>query len=245
MAADRPNKRKRKTPGTSSESGELWLRQRSDARSERRYDPKPGIGVILTMIGGSLAALALGAGAFGQWLRAEADKPHPYAPYLLGAGVGIALAIVLFGQWGARPIRVGDAGVAMERGPGEIDRLGWHDVSAVVLGGGALIFRSNAGSVVIPLRAHPEAAARALDEARRRIPARVEDIRDDALPRPSGDAGQVVSLEPPQVAGLHCKASEQAITFERDARLCGRCGEVYHKDGVPRRCVTCDAPLRA
>jgi hypothetical protein len=55
----------------------------------------------------------------------------------------------------------------------------------------------------------------------------------------------VIDLEPPQVAGLRCKATDRPITFERDARLCGRCGEVYHKDGAPKRCLTCEAQLLA
>lgn len=243
MAADKPTKRKRRTPGTPSGAGESMLRSRGDARSERRFEAKSSPAVLITMLAGSLGAVALGAGVFAQFLRGEGAAPIPYAPYLLAAGVAALLGMVLFGQWGTRPVRVGDAGVAVERGPGEIERLAWHDVTGVALGGGALTFRGVGGSIVIPLGAHPEAAARALAEARRRIPARVEEIAEGALPKPSDAAGQVIALEPPQVAGLHCKASEKVITFERDARLCGRCGEVYHKDGVPRSCVTCDAPL--
>ena len=34
------------------------------------------------------------------------------------------------------------------------------------------------------------------------------------------------------------------IAFEKDARLCGRCGELYHKSGVPYLCLTCDARLK-
>ena len=59
-----------------------------------------------------------------------------------------------------------------------------------------------------------------------------------------GDAGEKLTLEPPQVAGQHCKQSDKLIAFEKDGRLCGRCGEVYHKDSVPQRCLTCDAALK-
>jgi hypothetical protein len=51
-------------------------------------------------------------------------------------------------------------------------------------------------------------------------------------------------LEPPQIAGQSCKATGKVISFEKDARLCGQCGELYHKSGVPDRCLTCDARLR-
>ena len=54
---------------------------------------------------------------------------------------------------------------------------------------------------------------------------------------------QPVTLEPAQVAGQKCKASGKLIAFEKDARLCGRCGEIYHKDSVPKRCEVCDARL--
>jgi hypothetical protein len=70
------------------------------------------------------------------------------------------------------------------------------------------------------------------------------DIKEDALAAPDDAAGEVATLEPPQVAGLRCKATDKIIAFEADARLCGRCGEVYHKEGVPARCGTCDAALR-
>ncbi|AKT38625.1 hypothetical protein [Chondromyces crocatus] len=242
MAADKPTKRKRKSPGTAADVGGAFLRQRSDPRKERRFENSSSVGAVLTMVGGSLAALALGAGVFGQWFRGDGTTPHPYALHLLGAGVAFAIAILLFGQWGSLPVRVGDAGVAVERGT-EVERLGWHDVQGVLLGGGALTFRGAGMSIVIPLRSQPEAAARALAEARTRIPARVKEIDEKALPAPSDAAGQVLSLEPPQIAGLRCKSSDKLISFERDARLCGRCGELYHKDDVPRRCVTCDAPL--
>ena len=244
---DKPSKRKRKSPGPQPEGGALFLRQRSDPRSERRYEARPALAALLTVIAGSLAAVALGAGAYGQWFRAEDAGSHPYAMVLLGAGALVAIAVAIFGQWGSRPIRVGDAGVAVEKGPGEIDRVAWRDVTGVALSGNVLTFRASGAALAIgiPVGAHPQAAARALAEAHARIPARVEGIKDDALPRPDDAAGQVVPLEAPQVAGLHCAASEKLIAFERDARLCGRCGEVYHKDGVPRRCVTCDAPLKA
>src|SRR5262249_18428024 len=103
--------------------------------------------------------------------------------------------------------------------------------------------------ISIPRHVHPQAVARALKEARARIPrhmkeVEVKDVAADAE-KVDDSVGVVVALEPPQVAGLRCKKSDKLIAFERDARLCGRCGELYHKDGVPVRCVTCNARLKA
>ena len=56
-------------------------------------------------------------------------------------------------------------------------------------------------------------------------------------------AGVESVLEPPQLAGLRCAATDRLISFEADARLCGRCGQAYHREGVPAHCKSCDAPL--
>jgi hypothetical protein len=138
---------------------------------------------------------------------------------------------------------VGDSGIAVEKSPAEIERVGWYEVTRVLLSDGVLTFQASGTSASIAVAVHRDAAARALAEARERIPEKV-DVEGDIGPL-DRDAGDVIILEPPQVAGLHCKSSDKLIAFEKDARLCGRCGEVYHKDGAPRRCVTCDAKLRA
>jgi hypothetical protein len=242
MAADKPVKRTRKPSGPSA--GGLFLRQRTDPRTERRFQPGSSPAVAITMLGGSLGALAVGAGVFAQWLRAEDRGPHPYAPYLLAGGVVLFVAVLLFGRWAPRPLRVGDAGVAVEKGAGELERIAWCDVTRLLLTDAALTLQSAAGSITIPLSVHPQAAARVFAEARSRIPAHTEPFKDDALPRPDDGAGEVVPLDLPQVAGQRCKSSDKLIAFEADARLCGRCGELYHKDSVPQRCATCEAPLR-
>src|SRR5262249_44333532 len=123
--------------------------------------------------------------------------------------------------------------------------LAWCDVTNVVYAAGALTFQASGRSITIPVAGHPQAAARALAEAGERLPKRVEDLEAKDLPLPDPEAGEVLRLEPPQVAGQRCKATDKLIAFERDARLCGRCGELYHKDGVPTRCLTCHAPLLA
>ncbi|KYF99586.1 hypothetical protein BE20_30750 [Sorangium cellulosum] len=244
MAADKPVKRKRKGSGSTGQGGEVLLRQRTDPRSERRFEPKASLELALTLLGMSVAALLAGAGVYGQWFRGEEAGAHPAAPYLLVGALLLGAAAGLFGQWSMKPVRVGDAGVALENGPGEIERIGWSEVTGLLLSESALTVQGGGTVIAIPLRAHLAAASRVLSEARKRIPGRVADIKEDALPAPDDAAGEVRPLEPPQVAGLHCKATDKLIAFEADARLCGRCGELYHKDGVPPRCVTCEAPLR-
>ncbi|MEZ4310170.1 MAG: hypothetical protein R3F14_19180 [Polyangiaceae bacterium] len=64
------------------------------------------------------------------------------------------------------------------------------------------------------------------------------------MPAPERGGAGKERLDPPRIAGRACKASGQTIAFEKDARLCGRCGELYHKKSVPERCLTCEARLR-
>ena len=238
-------KRKANDPTGPSVGERPVLRNRADARSERRFEPKVGANAIVSMIAASLAAVVAGAGFYAQFIPNE-SAPHTYAayaPYLLAGGVLALIGVMLFGQRPVSPVRVGDAGIGLEKGPAEIERIGWNEVTRILLSDGMLTFQASGASIGIPTTAHALAAARALSEARERIPRKVE-IEGDVAPF-DPKAGEVVALEPPQVAGLRCKGSDKLIAFEKDARLCGRCGEVFHKDGVPRRCVTCDAKLRA
>ena len=226
--------------------GELMLRTKDDPRRERRYEPKASALAILSMVAMSIGAVLIGAGTYAQWFRAEELGPLKAAPFLLGGGSVLLIAVALFGQQLARPIRVGDAGVALEKEPTEIDRIEWRDVTRLILTRDALTVQGVGSSISVPLRVHHQAAARIVAEATARLPKRVEDL--DGTPplgAPDDAQGEVLPLEPPQVAGTYCKSSEKAIAFEKDARLCGRCGEVYHKDSVPRRCLTCDAPLKS
>jgi hypothetical protein len=244
MAADKSSKRKRKGSSSHDEGG-FALRQPADPRTERRYEPRTSPAAALTMLGVWIGALLLGAGVFGHWLRSEELGPYPYAVYFLGSGGVLLAALALFGQWLAPPIRVGDAGVGVEKSATEIERIAWHDITRVLLTGDALTLQASGTSIAIPLRGHREAAARTLAEIRARIPARIDGIKENALPAPDDAKGEIRPLEPPQVAGLRCEATDKLISFERDARLCGRCGAIYHSDGVPRRCTVCDAVLRA
>jgi hypothetical protein len=240
MAAEKTSKKKGK-----GGDGGTALRLTSDPRKERRYEPKAGTTAILSVIGLSIGAVLLGAGSFGQWLRAEPLGPHPYAPWLLLGGALLMLAIAFLGPRSATPIRVGDAGVGKEKDGGDVDRIEWRDVSRVSLvAGDALIVESPGNTMVVPVKLHPQAAARILSEARSRIPGKVDEIEGNPLEPLDSAAGEVMPLEEAQVAGARCKATDKLIAFEKDARLCGKCGEVYHKDAVPASCMTCDAKLK-
>lgn len=244
--ADKARKRKRAESAGSETTGQgTALITRTEPRQERRYEPKSSVGSILTLIGAGLGAALAGAGVYAQWLRPDDIGPHKLAPYILAAGAAILIATAFFGQLTTKPIRVGDAGVALEKDPGEIERIPWHRITRVALQPTALSVQASGTFITVPLSAHPQAAARILAEAKERIPARVDEVSGDKLEKLDDSAGEVITLEAPQAAGLRCKSSDKLIAFEKDARFCGRCGEIYHKDGVPKRCVTCDAVLRS
>jgi hypothetical protein len=242
--ADRPRKRSRKRAGAAAKQDEGFLRRWTDKRSERRYVAQASLWAKLSFIGMLVAAALAGAGSYGQWLRPEALGPHKASPFLLAGAAVLLGALVLFGEGVAKPVRVGDAGVAMEKSAGEITRIAWCDITRILLSDGALTLQTSGTSIVLPLASHAQAAGDALAQARERIPRLVEDIPASDLEQ-AGPGGEVLPLEPPQMAGLHCRSTDRSIAFEEDARMCGRCGEVYHKDGVPSRCACCDAKLRS
>lgn len=246
MAAETTTKRKKKTSSTTAPggAGDLALRTQDDPRSERRFEPTASAMAVISTVAMSIGAVLVGAGTYAQWLRSGDLGPHPAAPYLLAGGAALLIAVALFGQRLARPLRVGDAGVALEKDPGELERLEWRDVTRILLSGGVLSLQGSGATVSVPVAVHRAAAARIFSEASRRIPAKVEGVDGANLGEPDSNAGEKLMLEPPQVAGQHCKQSDKLIAFEKDGRLCGRCGEVYHKDSVPPRCLTCDAQLK-
>jgi hypothetical protein len=243
MAAEKSTKNKRRASAAKPDTSGSQLRQLSDTRYERRYEPTASPFAIATVILFSLGAVALGAGVYAQWLRSGDAGPHPWALYLLIAGAVLLLAVALFGQGAARPVRVGDGGVAIERDASTIERVAWCDVSRLLVTDAAVTVQGGGVTISVPRGVHALAAARVVREARERIPAKVDEGATVESPPNAADPAKE-PLEPPQIAGNACKATGKIIAFEKDARLCGRCGELYHKSGVPDRCLTCDARLR-
>lgn len=242
MAAEKTPKPKRKTSKTAPAEEGKHLRQIGDARSERRYEPATSAFAVGTVLLFSLGAVALGAGVYAQWLRGGDAGPHPYALYMLIAGAVLLLAVALFGQTTARPVRVGDGGVAIER-EDSVERVAWCDVSRLLVTKDAVTVQGDGLTLSVPRSVHALAAARVVREAKDRIPKMVGD--DANVPAPEGAVEPASEpLDPPQIAGRTCKSSGKIVSFEKDARFCGRCGELYHKTAVPDRCMTCDARLK-
>jgi hypothetical protein len=210
-------------------------------RKERRFLPEPTYSSKVAVGGGMLGALVLGAGVYAQWIMQE---PPAYAPYLFAGGAIALGASLWFGDAGAVPLRVGDAGLAIEKG-NDLVRLAWCDIERVFVENTELIAKGKELTLKIPTGAHPKAVAWILAEGTRRVP-EVMDVKRSALanlPEPKDADGELVTIDAIQVTGRHCAASDKPISFERDARLCPNCAQVYLKDSVPKTCVTCKAEL--
>lgn len=211
--------------------------------TERRFTAEPtGRANFQALIGG-LGVAALGAGTYATWMH---DSPMPIAPWLFGGGTLAVVIASVMGVADAMPIRVGDVGVAVERGGGQPERIAWYEVESVSLEDkDRIVVKAGSKRIVAPTSHHAAAAASILKEALDRIPKRVTVPADRSaeLARGADDHGTVVTIEPLQVAGRRCKASNAIISFERDARTCKRCGEVYDKKHVPEKCLTCEAPM--
>jgi len=210
-------------------------------RKERRFSPEQTYSSSSAVAVGMAGALAAGAGVWGQWIS---ETPHGYAPFLFGGGAVALGAALWFGDAGAVPVRIGDAGIALERGS-ELTRLAWCDLETIEIVGKQLVARGKATSFAIPLAAQPKAVAWILAEGTRRVPdvMNVKQGELKSLPEPKELDGELVALEGVQVAGRKCAASGKTIAFERDARLCPNCAQVYLKDEVPKACVTCERDL--
>lgn len=210
-------------------------------RKERRFSPEQTYASGAVVAVGMLGALATGAGVWGQWIS---ELPHAYAPFLFGGGAIALGASLWFGDAGAVPVRVGDAGIALERGT-ELTRLAWCELQTIEVTGKQLVAKGKNATFTIPLAAHPKAVAWILAEGTRRLPDVMNVKRSELaqLPEPKDSDGELVAVEGVQVAGKHCAATNKPISFERDARLCPNCGQVYLKDSVPKKCVTCERDL--
>lgn len=232
-----------KSGGTKSgeKSPASALLARSTDRSEVRFAPTNSASAALSMLAMSLGALAVGAGVYGKFIRTAmgAAESHPWATYLLVGGAILFGAAAFLGAMPASPVRVGDAGIALDKG-GHVDRIAWYEMDSIAFDGSTLIARGAGKVFTLPVKAHLDAVMRIGVEAKRRIPGKA-DLGN--VPSGTGAAGEKLALEPDQLAGARCAASDRIITLEKDGRLCGRCGQRYHKDEVPQRCVSCEAKL--
>lgn len=210
-------------------------------RHERRFLAKTTQSSLAIFVAGLVAACALGAGVYGEWVSDPAVK---YAPYLIALGTLGVVVSWWFGDASNSPVRVGDAGLAVEKG-NDIVRLAWCDIERLHVEKNKLLAESDELTLSIPIAAQPHAVAFALSEATRRLPDIVDVKRRvlKELPKPDAEAGTSVVVKGIQVAGRRCAASNKLISFERDARVCPNCCEVYQREKVPDECVTCEQPL--
>ena len=218
----------------------------SARRRERRFIPVSSTNKGVIALCGALGAMLLGAGLYAYFYGgsfADDEKVQQIPSYLVAAGAILTGVTIWIGTSGEPPVRVGDPGVAIEKGEVRrmpwwaVQRIGWDDASEALRVDGA----DEGGrewTLRVAVRSHPEAAAWLLKEADARIPKKVDvgdAVRDRLVAREH--AGTVLELEALQVVGKKCAATGKAISYEPDARVCARCERVYLKRSVPRRCT--------
>jgi hypothetical protein len=223
-------------------------REKARERRERRFQPRPTVSPRVAGVLGAVGALLMGAGSwglFGSYVADTGAPPLAAAPYILIAGSVLVAVAIWIGTSGEALLRVGDAGLATEKG--SLRRMPWYGVERIEWRGEAVRVAGKddmggAMSIVATLATQPQAGAWIVKEARERIPAVVDVPADATLPELNPAAGESLALEPPQVVGRRCAASGTVIAYEPDARVCPRCERVYHAAHVPEACA-CGASL--
>ena len=216
-------------------------KEKKRERVERRFLPQSTTSPIWVKLAGGVGAALMGAGLMGQYGRPE---PVPYAVWVLAAGALLVAVAVWIGTSGDPAIRVGDAGVAVEKGGQKrvpwwgVESVSWNAIERTLLVSG----RDEAGGGLdlrVGSKSQAQAVAWIVKEALARVPSvvKIEEETLESLPHASREAGEVVKLEPVQVVGKRCAATDKVIAWEPDARVCPRCERVYHKDGVPETCA--------
>lgn len=192
---------------------------------------------------GMLGCLALGAGCYGHWILSPAFEGASWIVAAGGVGLGVAL---WFGQPPETAVSIGDSGVAIENGR-ETLRVRWFELKTIRLEGTQLVLDAEKQTLSFTLPANRNAAAILLKEAAQRIPEAldVDTAIAKNLPSPSDAEAEASKgdLADDQLTGTRCAASKKTINLEEDARLCPRCGQIFHKDKVPGKCGSCQAPL--
>ncbi len=200
-------------------------------------DPKVvyGIGVV--------GSLLLGAGVWGQFgnlFRKQEIESLSAAPWILAAGALVLGVAIWLGTSAADALRVGAGGVAIERGT---QRIPWWAIDKITGSASALEVRGKGEngetlSITFENRAVPGALAWVLKEARARVPDVIDLEEDDAaaIGTASKLVGEEVAAPPLQLVGKKCAKSGKTIAYEPDARVCGRCERIYHRQSVPKTC---------
>ena len=178
---------------------------------------------------------------YGRWISQPAASS---APALLF--IGVACTVYFAWQLGREGtiVRVGDAGVALEKGD-EIERLLWCDMERIRVDQDHLVLSGTGPTLTIAHASHALALSWILKEAAERLP-KVIDVAPafaDKLPKPEASDGTLGPIQSLQTTGRRCAKSRKIIRYERDARLCTVCTQVYMRDDVPDTCVTCGRPL--
>lgn len=210
-------------------------------RRERRFIPQTTMNPNVVYAIGGVGTLILGAGFWGQFgnaFRKVEIEPLAQAPWILAAGAIILGVAIWLGTSSAAALRVGAAGVAIDRGQSQ--RIPWWAVRSITGDADRIDVRGKAESgddltISFERRAVPGAIAWVLKEARSRIPDKVE-VDVDAGSA-SKLVGEEVACPPLQLVGKKCQKSGKTIAYEPDARVCPRCEAVYHKSSVPKTCA--------
>ncbi len=210
-------------------------------RKEQRFEPAPTHASWGSFAVGAVGAALLGAGVYAQWL---VDEPYGYGLSLVGVGAAGLLGGLWLGNQGLGPLHVGDAGIATEQGE-ELTRIPWCEIQSVSLSTDTLIVKTGDSTLSIALGEHPQGTSLIVKEIAKRLPARLKlsEAQRDALPKVSRRDGETRIVTELQVAGKRCAASSEIVTFEKDARLCPNCGELFARSHTPNECVTCAQPL--
>jgi len=190
---------------------------------------------------GGLSALMLGSGTYTRWLS---SAPAEWGTAALAAGIAGALYFAWQLTREGPAIRVGDAGVAIEKGS-EVERLLWCDMERIAVEENNLVLSGTGPTLRVAVATHALAVSWILKEAAERLP-RLLDVAPkfaDGLPKPDIKDGAINHVASLQTTGRHCGKSRKVIKYERDARLCPTCTQAYLKDDVPQTCVTCKQPL--
>lgn len=217
------------------------LQSQDKKRKQRRFSTSSTFMPGWVALVGMASCLVLGSGVFGLWM---ADPAIYWASYLVTAG-GVGLGIALwFGQPPEVAVAVGDAGVAVE-GSRQTTRLNWYEVRAIRTRGGRLVVEGEQTTLKFLIGANLAASSFLLKEAAERVPdvLDIDPRASKSLPDPTTVRGLLEDVQDDQVAGARCAASETLIAMEEDARICPCCGQIYEKNHVPTKCVSCDTSL--